>query len=202
MQKAYLLLVKLWTTVHQSQVCVLWWAWVSCTWVLTYVSVCHLVCLQLCSSVWIYAEEIADLHGWTGEVRVYRFTKTFAPNCFLISPRTQFLIPQLKIVPSKAPLESDHIINTHTKQAKVLRVNCPGTTSIPVHRPKHTFGLKNSTLPMLAFKKNLTYPTQNNQNCMSPVSESSIPPPPIKLYKYRFSHSLSYVHKPTLYHFS
>ena len=87
------------------------WAAHGC-WI-TYVSVCHLVCLQLCSSVWIYAEEIADLHGWTGEVRVYRFTKTFAPNCFLISPRTQFLIPQLKIVPSKAPLESDHIINTH-----------------------------------------------------------------------------------------
>ena len=30
---------------------------------------------------------------------------------------------------------------------------CPGTTSTPVYKPKHTFDLKNSNLAMLAFKK-------------------------------------------------
>ena len=49
---------------------------------------------------------------------------------------------------------------------------CPGTTSIPVYRPKHTFDLKNSNLAMMAVK---THP-QSNQPKLSPVSKNSTYP--------------------------
>ena len=42
------------------------------------------------------------------------------------------------------------------KQVKLYLWICPGNTSIPVYRLKHTFDFKNSNLAMLAFKKNST----------------------------------------------
>ena len=74
-------------------------------------------------------------------------------------PRNSILVPQLKYKFDASPMfhsQSDHIINTHThKTSEKLHVSiCPGTTSIPVYRPKYTFDLKNSNLDMLAFTKN------------------------------------------------
>jgi len=56
-------------------------------------------------------------------------------------------------------------LTTHTKQVKLYVWICPGTTSIPVNRPNHTFYLKNSNLAMLAFKIKIEHTlTKTNYN--------------------------------------
>ena len=92
--------------------------------------------------------------------------------------KPQFLVPQLKKKFAPAPrlhLQSDHIINIHTKQEKLYIWICPGTISIPVYRTKHTFDLKNSNFCCAGFQNNSTHLHSNKQK-LSPVSENLTDP--------------------------
>ena len=75
----------------------------------------------------------------------YNIHKTFAPNCFLylIVPKNSIFHSSAKTkicTFSKAP--PSVWPHTHTKQVTTLRMDCSGTTSIPLYRPKHNADLK------------------------------------------------------------
>ena len=49
--------------------------------------------------------------------------------------------------------------STHTNQVKTLCMVCPGTTSIPVYKPKHTLDLKNFGCAGFQEKLRMLFPT-------------------------------------------
>ena len=99
-------------------------------------------------------------------------------------PKNSIFSPSAKInicTLSKAPPQSDHIINMHThKISENLRMDFHGTTSILVYRPKHTSDLKNSNFGYAGFQEKFATPPPK----LSQVSESSTHP--LQNYRYAF----------------